>query len=44
MANVSGSDLLIGLNDFIGVVGSYYYGVVFKRGGNTYVKTANKTL
>lgn len=44
MANISGSDLLIGINDFIDDIGAYYYGVVFKRGNNVYIKTSSNTL
>jgi|SRR5690554_3624430 len=45
--NIGGSDFLIGLNDFIGEIGSYYYGVVFESGinyGTKHIKTASTTL
>ena len=42
--NLKGSSLLIGMNDFVGEIGSYYYGVVFKVGTQVFIKTANKTI
>ena len=42
--NVGESDSQIGLNDFGGVIGSYYYGIVFENGNSKYIQTATKTL
>lgn len=45
--NITGSDTMIGLNDFIDDVGSYYYGVVFESGLNyavKHIKTATLDL
>lgn len=43
MMNISGGEALIGINDFVGEIGSYYYGVVFESGmgyGTKHIKTA----
>ena len=42
--NTGENDYQIGLNDFGGVIGSYYYGIVFENGNNKYIQTATKTL
>ena len=45
--NISDSDYFIGLNDFIGDIGSYYYGVVFESGlnyQNKHIKTAKLNI
>ena len=42
--NIGDSDEQIGLNDFSGVIGDYYYGIVFENGNNKYIQTATKTL
>ena len=47
LMNISGSDFQIGLNDFIGEIGSYYYGVVFESGLNyqyKHIKTAKLNI
>lgn len=44
LANISGTDFLIGLNDFIGDVGAYYYGAVIEERTNRYIITSDKTL
>ena len=42
--NTGESDDQIGLTDFGGVIGSYYYGIVFENGDNKYIQTATKSL
>ena len=42
--NTGESDDQIGLTDFTGVIGNYYYGIVFENGDNKYIQTATKTL
>lgn len=47
LMNTSDSDYFIGLNDFIGDIGSYYYGVVFESGLNgqyKHIKTATHSI
>lgn len=44
LLNTGENDDQIGLNDFGGVIGSYYYGIVFENGDNKYIQTATKTL
>ena len=44
LVNISGTDFLIGLNDFIGDVGAYYYGAVIEERHNRYIITSDKTL
>lgn len=44
LMNISGTDFLIGLNDFIGDVGAYYYGAVIEERHNRYIITSDKTL
>ena len=44
LLNTGENDYQIGLNDFSGVIGSYYYGIVFENGNNKYIQTATKTL
>lgn len=47
MMNVSGGETLIGINDFVGEIGSYYYGVVFESGttyNTKHIKTATSTI
>ena len=44
LVNISGTDFLIGLNDFIGDVGAYYYGAVIEERTNRYIITSDKTL
>lgn len=45
--NISDSDYFIGINDLIGDIGSYYYGVVFESGLNgqyKHIKTATHSI
>lgn len=42
--NTGENDYQIGLNDFGGVIGNYYYGIVFENGSSKYIQTATKTL
>lgn len=44
LMNLSGTDFLIGLNDFIGNIGDYYYGAVIEERTNRYIITSDKTL
>ena len=44
LMNLSGTDFLIGLNDFIGDIGGYYYGAVLEAGALRYIITSDKTL
>jgi len=44
LMNLSGTDFLIGLNDFIGDIGDYYYGAVIEERTNRYIITSDKTL
>ena len=44
LMNISGTDFLIGLSDFIGDVGAYYYGAVIEERTNRYIITSDKTL
>ena len=44
LMNTSGSDFLIGLNDFIEDIGGYYYGAVIEERTNRYIITSDKTL
>jgi len=47
MMNITGSNYIIGINDFVGEIGDYYYGVVFESGisGNTvHAKSATLPL
>ena len=44
LMNISGTDFVIGLNDFIGDVGAYYYGAVIEERHNRYIITSDKTL
>ena len=44
LMNLSGTDFLIGLNDFIGDIRGYYYGAVIEERTNRYIITSDKTL
>lgn len=44
LMNTGENDYQIGLNDFAGVIGNYYYGIVFENGSSKYIQTATKTL
>ena len=44
LMNIGESDDQIGLTDFAGVIGSYYYGIVFENGDSKYIQTASTTL
>jgi hypothetical protein len=44
LMNISGTDFLIGLNDFIGDIGDYYYGAIIEERANRYIITSDKTL
>lgn len=44
LVNTGGTDFLIGLNDFIGDIGDYYYGAVIEERTNRYIITSDKTL
>ena len=44
LMNTSESDYIIGLKDFIGDIGGYYYGAVLEERTNRYIITSNKTL
>ena len=40
MLNTGSSNDLITLSDFGGVIGSYYYGIVFEKGTSKYIQTS----
>lgn len=42
--NVSGTSLRIGLSDFLGAIGAYYFGVIIVDGSSKYIKTASADL
>ena len=42
--NIGESDDQIGLIDFAGVIGNYYYGIVFENGDNKFIQTASTSL
>lgn len=44
LMNTGGTNYLIGLDDFIGDIGGYYYGAVLEERTNRYIITSNKTL
>ena len=44
LMNTSGTDFLIGLDDFIGDIGGYYYGAVLEAGALRHIITSDKTL